>query len=134
MAACIADVLKRCHTCQVVGKPSQAPSVDPLPPSPPSTLDDVMITPDWSKKAQLCHPRPYFTRDGQDGPFSFAEEEASLVLFLGCKGEASDTLVPEPVVPMEQWDHEMLRGKLDLWDQTRGEELVGPASPISFSV
>ena len=62
-----------------------------------SDLDYVVSTPDRRKKAQLCHlNKPYFRRDGQDGPFSSAMEEASLVVFLGCEGEAGDTLVPEP--------------------------------------
>ena len=81
--------------------------------------------------AQLCHPKrlkPYFRRDGQDGPFSSAVEEASFVLFLRCEGEAGDTLGPVPVVPKEQWVHNsagMLGEKLSHWEKTRGEELLG---------
>ncbi len=96
-----------------------------------SDLDYLVSTPDRRKKAQLCHLnmlKPYFRRDGQEGPFSSAVEEAPLVMFLGSEGDAGDTLGPEPVVPTEQWDHnsvDTLRGKLSHLEKTRGEELLG---------
>ena len=61
-----------------------------------------MATPDWCKKAQLCHInmlKPYFRKDSQEGSFSSAAEEASLVLFYCREGEAPEFHGPEPVVP-----------------------------------
>ena len=70
-------------------------------------LDYLMATHDRRKRAQLCHVnmlKPYFRRKNQEGCFSSARNEASLVLFFCHAVEATKVLGSEPIVPTEHWE------------------------------
>ena len=70
-------------------------------------LDYLVATPDRRKRAQLCHVnmlKPYFRRKNQEGCFSSARKEASLVLFFCRAEDATEVLGSEPIVPAEHWE------------------------------
>ena len=70
-------------------------------------LDYLVATSDRRKRAQLCHVnmlKPYFRRKNQEGCFSSAKKEASLVLFFCRAEEATEVFGSEPVVPAERWE------------------------------
>ena len=69
-------------------------------------LDYLVATPDRRKRAQLCHVnmlKSYFRRKNQEGCFSSAKKEASLVLFSFRAEEATEVLGSELGVPAEDW-------------------------------
>ena len=70
-------------------------------------LDYLVATLDRRKRAQLCYVnmlKLYFRRKNQEGCFSSAEKEASLVLFFCRAEEVTEILGSEPIVPAEHWE------------------------------
>ena len=93
-------------------------------------LDYLVATPDRRKRAQLCHVnmlKPYFRKKNQEGCFSSAKKESSLVLFF-CRAEkVTEVLGSEPIVSTEHWEQNsvlFLEEKLQHLEEVQQREML----------